>query len=91
LLIVPLFRQMLAFDLVDTHWGIILPQAFAPAMVLIVKRFFGRPADSKERIWAAICAEHGIGDPGRAATGGGFPVFPKADIKGIATTGFGGQ
>jgi multiple sugar transport system permease protein len=40
LLIVPLFRQMLAFDLVDTYWGIILPQAFAPAMVLILKRFF---------------------------------------------------
>ncbi len=40
LLIVPLFRQMLAFNLVDTYWGIILPQAFAPAMVLILKRFF---------------------------------------------------
>jgi multiple sugar transport system permease protein len=40
LLIVPLFRQMLAFDLVDTYWGIILPQTFAPAMVLILKRFF---------------------------------------------------
>jgi len=40
LLIVPLFRQMLTFNLVDTYWGIILPQAFAPAMVLILKRFF---------------------------------------------------
>jgi ABC-type molybdate transport system permease subunit len=40
LLIVHLFRQMLAFDLVDAYWGIILPQAFAPAMVLILKRFF---------------------------------------------------
>ena len=40
MLIVPLFRQMLAFDLVDTYWGIILPQTIAPAMVLILKRFF---------------------------------------------------
>ncbi|WP_328994203.1 carbohydrate ABC transporter permease [Kribbella sp. NBC_01245] len=39
-LIVPLFYEMLAFGLVDTYWGIILPQAFAPAMVLILKRFF---------------------------------------------------
>jgi ABC-type glycerol-3-phosphate transport system permease component len=37
LLIVPLFRQILAFDPVDTYRGIILPQAFAPAMVLILK------------------------------------------------------
>lgn len=42
LLIVPLFREMLAFNLVDTYWGIILPQAFAPAMVLILKKFFGQ-------------------------------------------------
>ncbi|MEU6715524.1 carbohydrate ABC transporter permease [Nonomuraea sp. NPDC046802] len=38
--IVPLFDQMLAFDLVDTYWGIILPQVVAPVMVFILKRFF---------------------------------------------------
>jgi multiple sugar transport system permease protein len=39
-LIVPLFYQMLAFDMVDTYWGIILPQAIAPAMVFVLKKFF---------------------------------------------------
>ena len=39
-LIVPLFYEMLAFDMVDTYWGMILPQAIAPAMVFILKRFF---------------------------------------------------
>ncbi|MFC4005936.1 carbohydrate ABC transporter permease [Nonomuraea purpurea] len=38
--IVPLFDEMLAFDLVDTYWGIILPQVVAPVMVFILKRFF---------------------------------------------------
>jgi hypothetical protein len=109
LLIVSLFRQMLAFDLVDTYWGIILPQAFAPAMVLILKRCFdqipveledaarvdganrlrvfwsitaGGAADREERVWPAICAEHGIRDPRRAAAGGRFPAFPTADHQG---------
>lgn len=40
LLIVPLFRQMLSFDLVDTYWAVILPQVVAPMMVFILKRFF---------------------------------------------------
>ena len=39
-LIVPLFTEMLAFDLVDTYWALILPQVVAPAMVFILKRFF---------------------------------------------------
>ncbi|MDT0264732.1 carbohydrate ABC transporter permease [Streptomyces sp. DSM 44915] len=40
LLIVPLFQQMLALDLVDTYWAVILPQVVAPMMVFILKRFF---------------------------------------------------
>ncbi|WP_203135437.1 carbohydrate ABC transporter permease [Microbacterium sp. JZ31] len=39
-LIIPLFYQMLVFNLVDTHWGLILPQIVAPAMVFILKKFF---------------------------------------------------
>lgn len=39
-LIIPLFYEMLALGLVDTHWGLILPQVVAPAMVFILKRFF---------------------------------------------------
>lgn len=39
-LIIPLFYQMLAFNMIDTHWGLILPQVVAPAMVFILKRFF---------------------------------------------------
>ncbi|MEV0614650.1 carbohydrate ABC transporter permease [Nonomuraea sp. NPDC050404] len=38
--IVPLFDEMLAFNMVDTYWGIILPQIVAPVMVFILKRFF---------------------------------------------------
>lgn len=39
-LIIPLFYQMLAFNMVDTYWGIILPQVIAPAMVFVLKKFF---------------------------------------------------
>ncbi|GAA5212790.1 carbohydrate ABC transporter permease [Microbacterium kyungheense] len=39
-LIIPLFYQMLTFNLVDTYWGLILPQIVAPVMVFILKRFF---------------------------------------------------
>ncbi|WJM16147.1 carbohydrate ABC transporter permease [Microbacterium arborescens] len=39
-LIIPLFYEMLAFNLVDTPWGLILPQVVAPAMVFILKKFF---------------------------------------------------
>jgi multiple sugar transport system permease protein len=40
LLIVPLFEQMLLFDLVDTYAAVVLPQVVAPMMVFILKRFF---------------------------------------------------
>jgi multiple sugar transport system permease protein len=40
ILIVPLFYQMLSFDLVDTLWAVILPQIVQPAMVFILKAFF---------------------------------------------------
>ncbi|AOS61612.1 carbohydrate ABC transporter permease [Actinoalloteichus hymeniacidonis] len=39
-LIVPLFAEMVALGLVDTYWGIILPQVVAPAMVFILVKFF---------------------------------------------------
>lgn len=40
ILIVPLFQQMLTLRLVDTYWGIILPQVVAAPMVFILKKFF---------------------------------------------------
>jgi multiple sugar transport system permease protein len=49
------------------------------------------PADSQKRVRRAVCAEHGIRDPRRAAAGGRFLFFQRQIIKGIATTGFGGQ
>ncbi|MFG3157031.1 carbohydrate ABC transporter permease [Streptomyces sp. NPDC048219] len=49
LLVVPLFRQMLLFDLVDTYAAVILPQAVAPMMVFVLKRFFdGIPRELEE-------------------------------------------
>lgn len=39
-LIIPLFYEMLTLGLVDTYWGIILPQVIAPAMVFVLKKFF---------------------------------------------------
>ncbi|MEK8169337.1 carbohydrate ABC transporter permease [Streptomyces sp. M19] len=49
ILIVPLFRQMLAMNLVDTYWAVILPQVVAPAMVFILKKFFdGIPRELEE-------------------------------------------
>ena len=39
-LIIPLFYEMLTFNLIDTPWGLILPQIVAPAMVFILKQFF---------------------------------------------------
>jgi multiple sugar transport system permease protein len=39
-LVVPLFQEMLALRMVDTYWGIILPQVAAPVMVYILKKFF---------------------------------------------------
>ncbi|WP_026534010.1 carbohydrate ABC transporter permease [Arthrobacter sp. H14] len=39
-LIIPLFYQMLALNLIDTYWAIILPQVIHPAMVFVLKKFF---------------------------------------------------
>jgi len=39
-LIVPLFEEMDTLGLVDTYWGIILPQVASPIAVLVFKRFF---------------------------------------------------
>jgi len=38
--VVPLFDELLALNLVDTYWGIILPQTIAPVMIFVLKRFF---------------------------------------------------
>jgi multiple sugar transport system permease protein len=49
ILIVPLYRQMLAMGLADTYLGIILPQLIVPAMVFILKKFFdGIPRELEE-------------------------------------------
>lgn len=49
ILIVPLFTQMQAFRMVDTYWGIILPQVASPVAVFIFKQFFdGIPRDLEE-------------------------------------------
>ncbi|GAB2961828.1 carbohydrate ABC transporter permease [Streptomyces pseudoechinosporeus] len=49
ILIVPLFRQMLAMNLVDTYAAVILPQVVAPVMVFILKKFFdGVPRELEE-------------------------------------------
>jgi multiple sugar transport system permease protein len=48
-LIVPLFDEMQALDLVDTYWAMILPQLAAPVMVFILKKFFdGLPREYEE-------------------------------------------
>lgn len=48
-LIVPLFIEMQALGLVDTYWGIILPQMAAPIAVFIFKQFFdGIPNDLED-------------------------------------------
>jgi multiple sugar transport system permease protein len=39
-LIVPLFQEMTGLGLVDTYWGIVLPQVVAPVMVFVLKKFF---------------------------------------------------
>ncbi|MFC4560908.1 carbohydrate ABC transporter permease [Nocardiopsis mangrovi] len=48
-LIVPLFDEMTYLGLVDTYWGVALPQVVAPMMVFILKRFFDAiPGDYEE-------------------------------------------
>lgn len=48
-LVVPLFSQMQTFGLVDTYWGVILPQITSPVAVFIFKQYFdGIPAELEE-------------------------------------------
>lgn len=48
-LIVPLFHEMVFLGMVDTPWGVILPQVVLPAMVYILKVFFdGVPRELEE-------------------------------------------
>nr|WP_245723689.1 carbohydrate ABC transporter permease [Microbacterium humi] len=48
-LIVPLFYEMLAMNLVDTAWGLMLPQVVQPIIVLILKQFFDQiPVELEE-------------------------------------------
>lgn len=48
-LIAPLFKEMVQFGLVDTYWGVILPQVAVPAMVFILVKFFeGVPRELEE-------------------------------------------
>lgn len=48
-LIVPLFTEMNSFNLVNTYWGIILPQIVSPIGVFIFKQFFdGIPGELEE-------------------------------------------
>lgn len=49
ILVVPLFAQMQTFHLVDTYWGIILPQIASPLAVFIFKQYFdGIPHELEE-------------------------------------------
>ncbi|GLV55031.1 sugar ABC transporter permease [Dictyobacter sp. S3.2.2.5] len=48
-LLVPLFSLMQSFQMIDTYWGIILPQIFSPFAVFIFKQFFdGIPHEYEE-------------------------------------------
>ncbi len=45
----PLFSQVESLGMVDTYWGVILPQVAAPAMVFILYKFFqGVPRELEE-------------------------------------------
>lgn len=49
ILIVPLFTQMQALGLVDTYWGVILPQLASPLAVFIFKQYFdGIPSELED-------------------------------------------
>jgi multiple sugar transport system permease protein len=49
ILIVPLFTQMQSLGLVDTYWGIMLPQFASPIAVFIFKQYFdGIPRELEE-------------------------------------------
>jgi multiple sugar transport system permease protein len=48
-IIAPLFSEMVSMRLVDTYWGVILPQVAQPAMVYILYKFFqGVPRELEE-------------------------------------------
>lgn len=48
-LLVPLFSLMQSFQMIDTYWGIILPQIFSPFAVFLFKQFFdGIPHEYEE-------------------------------------------
>ncbi|MFF5563613.1 carbohydrate ABC transporter permease [Streptomyces sp. NPDC012623] len=48
-LMAPLFAEMVRLGLVDTYWGVILPQVAVPAMVFILVRFLdGVPRELEE-------------------------------------------
>lgn len=48
-LIIPLFDLVSDLNMVDTYWGLALPQVVAPVMIFILKRFFdGIPRDFEE-------------------------------------------
>jgi multiple sugar transport system permease protein len=48
-LIIPLFDVVSALKMVDTYWGLALPQVVAPVMIFILKRFFDAiPRDYEE-------------------------------------------
>ncbi len=48
-LIVPLFREFAAVDMIDTYWAVILPQIAAPVAVFVFKQFFdGIPRELEE-------------------------------------------
>jgi multiple sugar transport system permease protein len=48
-LMAPLFAEMVQLGLVDTYWGVILPQVAVPAMVFILVKFFdGVPRELEE-------------------------------------------
>ncbi len=49
ILIVPLFSEIQTFGMVDSYWGIILPQLASPIAVFIFKQFFdGLPHELEE-------------------------------------------
>ncbi len=81
ILIVPLFRQMLAMNLIDTYAAIILPQTVAPMTVFILKKFFDgipRELEDAARI-GAVRPVHGGGGPRGPATADRLPVLPTPD------------
>jgi multiple sugar transport system permease protein len=48
-LVVPLFQELNSFGLVDSYWGIVLPQIASPIAVLVFKRAFDAiPADLED-------------------------------------------